>query len=276
MVLDGGEVQDDSEDEIPDLVHSESEDDELEEEMTGLVLDAGASDEDRSTHGSSDEDSKDEIDDLPSLDVFKELAGHNYYCRLSVRLPHVLPMGLEIYPSGFARHMQHVLKPFLGKFCVTHLDVIGIYSDSLEDHTKHFCLVLAALREHDLCCVPPQPSHYCQPSMEFWGHMVSADGGAKLSELRERMGLKSEDDDSEDELPDPDNLLGEEGTDVLPTPGSLGSLLPLPPGLSVSCNHIGFIRSPDDFARRAGQVCPDPPPLAAVRLPGYHAASRVV
>jgi len=41
-------------------------------------------------------------------------------------------MGLKVAPSVFARLMQKVLRPFLGRFCVTYLDDINVYSNSWE------------------------------------------------------------------------------------------------------------------------------------------------
>ena len=163
-------------------------------------------------------------------DVFNELADHKYYTRLDlasgfwqIRIDpadedktgfvapslgqfcwRVLPMGLKTSPSVFARMMQKVLKPFLGKFCVTYLDDMGIYSDSLEEHLEHIRLVLAALCEHKLFAKLSK-CEFCCTSMEFLGHIVSADGIAvdpakvssisswpapsKIAELRAFLGL---------------------------------------------------------------------------------------
>ena len=134
-------------------------------------------------------------------DVFNELAGHKFYSRLDlasgfwqIRLHEadepktafcapsvgqfawrVLPMGLKVAPSVFARLMQKVLRPFLGRFCVTYLDDIGVYSDSWEDHLEHIRLVLQALREHHLFAKPSKCAFFLT-ELDFLGHLVSAQG----------------------------------------------------------------------------------------------------
>ena len=136
-------------------------------------------------------------------DVFNELAGHKFYSRLDlasgfwqIRLHEedeaktafcapsagqfawrVLPMGLKIAPSIFARMMQKVLKPFLGKFCVTYLDDIGVYSDTLDEHLEHIRLVLQALQDHHLFAKPSKCA-FCLTELDFLGHVVSHNGVA--------------------------------------------------------------------------------------------------
>jgi len=136
-------------------------------------------------------------------DVFNELAGHKYYSRLDlasgfwqIRLHEedeaktafcapsagqfawrVLPMGLKVAPSVFARMMQKVLRPFLGKFCVTYLDDIGIYSDSIQEHLEHIRLVLGALQAHHLFAKPSKCAFFLT-ELDFLGHVVSQNGVA--------------------------------------------------------------------------------------------------
>jgi len=93
----------------------------------------------------------------------------------------VLPFGLTNAPSTFMAMMQDILRPYLDKFCISFLDDILIYSDSLEEHQKHVRLILDMLREHRLY-VKLSKCEMFRDNVEFLGFNINRNGLAMMDD----------------------------------------------------------------------------------------------
>ena len=87
----------------------------------------------------------------------------------------VLPFGLCNAPGTFQRLMNDVFKPELDVYVVIYLDDLLIFSKSADDHSRHVRTVLERLRLHKLYANPAKCSFF-RASVEYLGHVVSADG----------------------------------------------------------------------------------------------------
>lgn len=71
--------------------------------------------------------------------------------------------------------MNRALRPFIGRFCHVYLDNIIVWSSSLKEHERHVCLILSALREHNLY-VSDKKTELFKYKISFLGHHISQRG----------------------------------------------------------------------------------------------------
>lgn len=84
----------------------------------------------------------------------------------------VMPFGLTNAPATFQSYINQALSGLLDQFCVVYLDDILIYSDTIEEHTKHVRLVLERLRKHALYASQKKCEFFVD-KVEFLGFIVS-------------------------------------------------------------------------------------------------------
>jgi hypothetical protein len=87
----------------------------------------------------------------------------------------VMPFGLCNAPATFQSLMQYILAEKLNKFVVVFIDDILIFSRSKEEHLMHVEWVLQQLKKWKLYAAAKKYV-WMKPSVEFLGHVVSADG----------------------------------------------------------------------------------------------------
>jgi len=87
----------------------------------------------------------------------------------------VMPFGLTNAPADFQRFINKTLASFLDHFTSAYLDDILIYSDTMEEHTRHFQGVLERLTDAGLD-LKPEKCEFHKTEVKYLGLIIGADG----------------------------------------------------------------------------------------------------
>ncbi len=99
--------------------------------------------------------------------TFHTRYGHYEYTIVLVSLVNV--------PAAFQGHINSVLHEYLDQFCISYLDDIVVYSNSLEEHTEHVRCVFAKLQEAGLY-VKLSKCKFNLQRISFVGFNISLEG----------------------------------------------------------------------------------------------------
>lgn len=99
--------------------------------------------------------------------AFSTTTGHYQY--------KVMPYHLAGAPSVFQCLINHVLREMLGRFVITYIDDILIYSKSYSEHVTNVKQVLERLRKHQLF-VKGEKCEFHVTTVKFLGYILSPEG----------------------------------------------------------------------------------------------------
>jgi hypothetical protein len=87
----------------------------------------------------------------------------------------IMSFGLNNTPAAFMEAMNRMLHEFLDDFVVVFLDDIVIYSKTEEEHERHLCLILGALRKNQFYGKLKKCSFWLS-KVAFLGHVINQHG----------------------------------------------------------------------------------------------------
>ena len=88
-----------------------------------------------------------------------------------------LAFGLTNAPGTFQRTMNNILQPVIGKICLVYLDDIIVFSKSAEEHVENLKTIFDLLEKANLR-LKLEKCKFMQSSVDYLGHVISADGVA--------------------------------------------------------------------------------------------------
>ncbi|KAG5890044.1 hypothetical protein JTB14_021066 [Gonioctena quinquepunctata] len=80
----------------------------------------------------------------------------------------VLSFGLRNGPEAFQKLMASVLSGYTDMVCKVYLDVVIVYSNSIQEHVDHLQLILERLRIHGLWLLPSK-CRFGMKELEYLG-----------------------------------------------------------------------------------------------------------
>jgi len=86
-----------------------------------------------------------------------------------------MPFGLTNAPADFQRFINETLALFLDHFTSAYLDDVLIYSDTMEEHTRHVHRVLERLTDAGLH-LKPEKCEFHKTEVKYLGLIIGADG----------------------------------------------------------------------------------------------------